>query len=119
MPLLAFEFCYGSFNQFDIKFITNSRYVPGLGKAQYISAPPDLEIMHGKVQSSAKVGKVHQGLEPFFRILGKDCPFGQQQVGVCLFPCPSHPSPQLIYLSKPQPVHLVYDNCIGRGDIKA
>ena len=104
---------------FGVELVAHLIHMPVLFGAQNVARAADLEIAHGDAEARAELGELHEGLQPFRRLLRHDALGLVSKVGVREAFAPPHSAPELIELGDAEAVGIDDDDGVGVGKVDA
>ena len=85
--------------------------------SEQIPGSPDIQILHGDIESAAQIGKSFDSSQTPAGIIRNGYHRRHYQIAERLGIGPSHPSPELMKVAQTEVLRLIYNNSIGIGNI--
>ena len=117
--LLVLQFGDGLRQNLLIGFVAQVFHKSTLFRAKEVTRPPDVEVLHGEVESAAQFGECLERLQPS-SCFGCEYAFGRSyEVAERLLVAAPHTSPHLVQVAQSEVVGIVDDDGVGVGDVYA
>ena len=99
--------------------VTHICNIAALLCTQKISGTTDIQILHCNIEPASEIREFLDSLQTPPRILRKSRQRRHDKIAESLLVRPSDPSPQLMQFTQTEILSLIYDDCIGIGNVKA